>query len=68
MIICQDFFLCVLLSDLDFPLGKKLSVPEKLSQGPFSKQVHTRIKYLIFVANLKCQITSLIIRINGVIK
>lgn len=43
-------------------------MPETFLQDHFSKQVQIRIKYLIFVANLKCQITSFIVRINGVIK
>lgn len=43
-------------------------MPEKLSRGCSSKQVQIRMKYLVFVANLKCQIPSFIVKINGIIK
>lgn len=43
-------------------------MPEKLSRGCFSKQVQVRMKYSVFAANLKCQIPSFIVRINGIIK
>lgn len=43
-----------LLNDLDFSLGRNYLRQKSFHKFLFSKQVHTKIKYLILDANLKC--------------